>query len=59
MTDEELKLEIIKKNCDSIVYFKSLEYQIIACMEEWAGVISKRIDESNADDELYNLQYRT
>jgi hypothetical protein len=56
MTDQEYKLEIIKKHI-TMMTDDELDQEIMRCMEEWAGVISARIDESDADEE-YNEKFR-
>jgi hypothetical protein len=49
MTDEELKQQIIDKHL-SIFPFNNkgsvISHKIIQCMEEWAGIISKRTEDS-------------
>jgi hypothetical protein len=49
MTDEELKIQIIKKYIipSQIIIWKQ---EIMYCMEEWAGIISKRTEDSLIDE---------
>lgn len=52
MTDEELKKAIIKKYfVPSFIISLDFYEPLSKCMEEWAGVISKRIDEEDAEDD--------
>lgn len=49
MEDLILKQEIIKKHI-TMMTDSELEEEIMRCMEEWAGIISKRIEDTIVDE---------